>query len=166
MRLGVKKVGCSGFAYTFDYADEVRAGDHPFEAFGAKVVVDDEALTLAGSTLDFVREGFKQVFKVNTPSCDVRLRRELQRRKRRDDHPVDTVDTPPHRRRGEMHHPVDTVDTPPHRRRGEMHHAVDTVDTPPHRRRGKVLPSFIRRGGTEGDGVVDIFLDDFDLEVT
>ncbi|MCI3951800.1 MAG: hypothetical protein K0R53_1297 [Burkholderiales bacterium] len=30
----------------------------------------------------------------------------------------------------------------------------------------KVLPSFIRRGGTEGDGVVDIFLDDFDLEVT
>jgi len=47
-----------------------------------------------------------------------------------------------------------------------MHHPVDTVDTPPHRRRGKVLPSFIRRGGTEGDGVVDIFLDDFDLEVT
>ena len=71
LRLGVKKVGCSGFAYTFDYADEVRAGDHPFEAFGAKVVVDDEALTvLAGSTLDFVREGFKQVFKVNNPNVD------------------------------------------------------------------------------------------------
>ena len=71
LRLGVKKVGCSGFAYTFDYADEVRAGDHPFEAFGAKVVVDDEELTfLAGSTLDFVREGFKQVFKVNNPNVD------------------------------------------------------------------------------------------------
>ena len=71
LRLGVKKVGCSGFAYTFDYADEVRAGDHPFEAFGAKIVVDDEALTfLAGSTLDFVREGFKQVFKVNNPNVD------------------------------------------------------------------------------------------------
>jgi iron-sulfur cluster assembly protein len=71
LRLGVKKVGCSGFAYTFDYADEVRAGDQPFEAFGAKVIVDDEALTfLAGSTLDFVREGFKQVFKVNTPNVD------------------------------------------------------------------------------------------------
>ena len=27
LRVGVKKVGCSGFAYTFDYADEVRAGD-------------------------------------------------------------------------------------------------------------------------------------------
>ncbi|MCI3951801.1 MAG: HesB/YadR/YfhF [Burkholderiales bacterium] len=71
LRLGVKKVGCSGFAYTFDYADEVRAGDQPFEAFGAKVIVDDEALTfLAGSTLDFVREGFKQVFKVNNPNVD------------------------------------------------------------------------------------------------
>src|SRR5688572_4933981 len=81
LRLGVKKVGCSGFAYTFDYADEVRAGDHPFEAFGAKVVVDDEALTfLAGSTLDFVREGFKQVFKVNNPNVDAMCgRRELQR---------------------------------------------------------------------------------------
>ena len=28
LRIGVKKVGCSGLAHTFDYADEVRAGDH------------------------------------------------------------------------------------------------------------------------------------------
>ena len=27
LRIGVKKVGCSGFAYTFDYADDVRVGD-------------------------------------------------------------------------------------------------------------------------------------------
>ena len=27
LRIGVKKVGCSGFAYTFDYADEIRADD-------------------------------------------------------------------------------------------------------------------------------------------
>ena len=71
LRLGVKKVGCSGFAYTFDYADEVRAGDHPFEGHGAKVVIDGESLSfLDGSTLDFVREGFKQVFKVNNPNVD------------------------------------------------------------------------------------------------
>jgi iron-sulfur cluster assembly protein len=71
LRVGVKKVGCSGFAYTFDYADEVRTGDHPFEAFGAKVVIDDEAIAfLDGSTLDFVREGFKQVFKVENPNVD------------------------------------------------------------------------------------------------
>ena len=71
LRLGVKKVGCSGFAYTFDYADEVRVGDHPFEGHGAKIVVDAESLAfLDGSTLDFVREGFKQVFKVNNPNVD------------------------------------------------------------------------------------------------
>ena len=71
LRLGVKKVGCSGFAYTFDYADEVRADDHPFEAHGAKIVVGEESLAfLDGSTLDFVREGFKQVFKVNNPNVD------------------------------------------------------------------------------------------------
>jgi len=71
LRLGVKKVGCSGFAYTFDYADEVRADDRPFEGHGAKVVVDEESLAfLDGSTLDFVREGFKQVFKVDNPNVD------------------------------------------------------------------------------------------------
>ena len=71
LRVGVKKVGCSGFAYTFDYADEVRASDHPFEGHGAKVVIDDESFAfLDGSTLDFVREGFKQVFKVSNPNVD------------------------------------------------------------------------------------------------
>ena len=71
LRVGVKKVGCSGFAYTFDYADEVCAGDHPFEGYGAKVVVDEDSLAfLDGSTLDFVREGFKQVFKVDNPNVD------------------------------------------------------------------------------------------------
>ena len=24
LRIGIKKVGCSGFAYTYDYADEVK----------------------------------------------------------------------------------------------------------------------------------------------
>jgi iron-sulfur cluster assembly protein len=71
LRVGVKKVGCSGFAYTFDYADEVRAGDHPFDAFGAKVVIDGESLAfLDGSTLDFLREDFKQVFKLENPNVD------------------------------------------------------------------------------------------------
>jgi len=71
LRVGIKKVGCSGFAYTFDYADEVRAGDKLFEAHDAKVVIDQESLQmLDGSQLDFVKEGFKQVFKLANPNVD------------------------------------------------------------------------------------------------
>jgi iron-sulfur cluster assembly protein len=71
LRVGVKKVGCSGFAYTFDYADEMHAGDQSFEAHNAKIVVDAETLSLLeGSRLDFVKEGFKQVFKFDNPNID------------------------------------------------------------------------------------------------
>jgi len=71
LRVGVKKVGCSGFAYTFDYADEIQDGDKLFEAHDAKVLVDADTLSfLDGSRLDFVKEGFKQVFKFDNPNVD------------------------------------------------------------------------------------------------
>jgi iron-sulfur cluster assembly protein len=71
LRVGVKKVGCSGFAYTYDYADEVGADDKLFESHGTKVVVDSKSLDfLSGSTLDFVREGLKQAFKFENPNVD------------------------------------------------------------------------------------------------
>jgi iron-sulfur cluster assembly protein len=71
LRVGVKKVGCSGFAYTYDYADEVRAEDELFEAHGTKVVVDRKSLDfLNGSTLDYVKEGLKQAFKFENPNVD------------------------------------------------------------------------------------------------
>ena len=71
LRVGVKKVGCSGFAYTYDYADEIGADDRTFEAFGTKVVVDPKSLEfLSGSTLDFVKEGLKQAFKFDNPNVD------------------------------------------------------------------------------------------------
>ena len=71
LRVGVKDVGCSGFGYIYDYADEVKAGDQLFEAHDAKVVVDAKSLEfLDGSTLDFVKEGLKQVFKFTNPNVD------------------------------------------------------------------------------------------------
>jgi iron-sulfur cluster assembly protein len=71
LRVGVKDVGCSGFGYTYDYADEVRADDRLFEAHDAKLVVDAKSLAfLDGSTLDYVKEGLKQVFKVTNPNVD------------------------------------------------------------------------------------------------
>jgi len=71
LRIGVKKVGCSGLAHTFDYADEVRVGDHTFEAHNARVVVDaGSLLVLDGSRIDFVTEGLKQMFKFDNPNVE------------------------------------------------------------------------------------------------
>lgn len=71
LRIGVKKTGCSGWAYTYDYADEVQAADQVFEAHDAKLVVDGESLAfMDGSTVDYVREGLKQAFRVDNPRVD------------------------------------------------------------------------------------------------
>jgi iron-sulfur cluster assembly protein len=71
LRVGVKKVGCSGFAYTFDYADEARAGDQVFESHNAMLVVDAASLPfLDGSRVDFVKEGFNETFNFDNPNAE------------------------------------------------------------------------------------------------
>ncbi|MCC7487598.1 MAG: iron-sulfur cluster assembly accessory protein [Burkholderiales bacterium] len=71
LRVGVKQTGCSGFAYTYDYADELRAGDSLVEAHDAKVVIDAaSAAFIEGATLDFVKEGLKQAFQFVNPNVD------------------------------------------------------------------------------------------------
>jgi iron-sulfur cluster assembly protein len=71
LRIGVKKVGCSGLAHTFDYADEIREGDHTFESHDARVVIDADSLSfLDGSRIDFVTEGLKQMFKFDNPNVE------------------------------------------------------------------------------------------------
>ena len=46
LRLGVKKTGCSGWAYTVDVATEVQPDDVVFEQDDVKVVVAPDSLTI------------------------------------------------------------------------------------------------------------------------
>jgi len=69
LRLGVKKSGCSGFAYTLDIAKEVMETDMVFENFGAKLLIDSDNLPfLDGTEVDYRTEGLGHVFKFNNPN--------------------------------------------------------------------------------------------------
>ena len=69
LRVGVKPVGCSGLAYTYDIAEAQQADDQVFEHFGAKLFVNAQAMSsLDGSNLDFVSEGMKRTFQFDNPN--------------------------------------------------------------------------------------------------
>ena len=69
LRVGVRKSGCSGFAYTMDYADKIAEDDAVYEYHGAKLVVRPEHLPmLEGMTLDFQKQGLNEAFKFLNPN--------------------------------------------------------------------------------------------------
>ena len=69
LRVGVKPTGCSGFAYVVQPAREVGEHDRVFESHGIQLIVDDESLKyLAGTIVDFAREGLNEGFKFTNPN--------------------------------------------------------------------------------------------------
>src|SRR5512134_3776336 len=69
LRLGVRKTGCSGFAYVVNYADEQQAEDRIFESQGVRVLVDRDSLSLVdGTEVDFVRHGLNESFRFRNPN--------------------------------------------------------------------------------------------------
>ena len=69
LRLGVRKTGCSGFAYVVNYADDSQPQDLVFEDQGVKVFVDPDSLPLIkGTTVDFVKQGLNEAFRFHNPN--------------------------------------------------------------------------------------------------
>lgn len=69
LRVGIKKTGCSGYAYVVNYADDVCDSDVVFEHHGVKVVVDKKCLELIdGTEVDFIKQGLNEAFRFRNPN--------------------------------------------------------------------------------------------------
>lgn len=70
LRVGVVGGGCSGFSYTFDFADTPNDDDLVIERDGACVIIDNMSLEfLHGSEIDFSDELIGAAFKINNPNA-------------------------------------------------------------------------------------------------
>jgi iron-sulfur cluster assembly protein len=68
IRLGVKTTGCSGLAYTIEFADKFQLGDSIFGFDGCRVLVDSSSLVyLQGVTVDYVKQGLNEGFEFINP---------------------------------------------------------------------------------------------------
>jgi iron-sulfur cluster assembly protein len=69
LRFGVKRTGCSGWAYVVDITDQIDSADAVFESHGIKVLVNPDSLALVdGTEIDFVKQGLNQSFAFRNPN--------------------------------------------------------------------------------------------------
>lgn len=69
VRFGVRKTGCSGYAYSVEIADTIGAEDHSVEQDGIVLVVDRKSLPFVdGTRIDFAREGLNAAFVFRNPN--------------------------------------------------------------------------------------------------
>jgi iron-sulfur cluster assembly protein len=70
LRFGVRRTGCSGYAYVVDVARDAGPGDTVIEAAGLRVFIDPESLRhVEGTEIDFVRRGLNQEFVFRNPQA-------------------------------------------------------------------------------------------------
>ena len=70
IRIGVRKAGCSGYEYFFDFVDAFEKEGIIFEKNGCKIYVDNNSLEfLKGSLVDFTEEGLNKGIKFINPNA-------------------------------------------------------------------------------------------------
>lgn len=70
VRFGVKRTGCSGFAYVVDLAEAAQPGDHTLDVDGIALIVDDKSLAMVqGTVIDFRRQGLNASFVFHNPNA-------------------------------------------------------------------------------------------------
>jgi len=69
LRLGIRRSGCSGYAYVAAVAESISESDRICVSRGVKVIVDAESLPmLDGTEVDVVREGLNEGFVFRNPN--------------------------------------------------------------------------------------------------
>ena len=69
LRIYLEAGGCSGYQYVVESASAIGEDDATFECKGVQIVVDKLSLRyLAGTELDYVREGLNEGFRFNNPN--------------------------------------------------------------------------------------------------
>jgi len=69
VRFGVRKTGCSGYAYIVEIAENVAADDRVIEQDGVKLVVDKKSIPYVdGTEIDFARSGLNASFVFRNPN--------------------------------------------------------------------------------------------------
>jgi iron-sulfur cluster assembly protein len=69
VRFGVRKTGCSGYAYVVEIADKVGADDRVIEQDGLKLVIDTKSVPFVdGTEIDFARQGLNAAFVFRNPN--------------------------------------------------------------------------------------------------
>ena len=68
IRLGVKSGGCAGYEYIFDYCDKKHYDDDVLDFGKFKIFIDETSHRyLDGLTLDYVKEGLQEEYKIINP---------------------------------------------------------------------------------------------------
>lgn len=70
LKLGVKRRGCNGLAYTLNYADKPEKFDELVESNGVKMLIDPGAIMhVLGTKMDFIEDKLRSEFVFVNPNA-------------------------------------------------------------------------------------------------